>query len=286
MKCLFATDLHGNVEKYEKLFHEIQERLPSVVLLGGDLTPHLSLITKYKGNLVDSFLMEYVGARLLELKNRMSDKFPQILAILGNDDPGAEEENINKLHKKGLLKYIHDDCAYYRGYDFYGYAFVPPTPFQLKDWERYDVSRYVDPGCISPEEGVRTVYKSVNQVRYATIKADLDKLASDMNPEHSIFLFHSPPYKTKLDRTALDGKFIDHVPLDVHTGSIALRRFIASKQPLLTLHGHIHESTELTGSWRDKIGETHCFNAAHQGNELSIIEFDPENLDAAERVLI
>ena len=69
--------------------------------------------------------------------------------------------------------------------------------------------------------------------------------------------------------------FIDHVPLDCHVGSIAVRRLIEQKQPLITLHGHIHESAKRMGSWRDKIGETHLFSAAHHGPELALVRFDP-----------
>jgi len=39
-------------------------------------------------------------------------------------------------------------------------------------------------------------------------------------------VLHSPPYDTGLDRAALDGRSVDHAPLDVHVGSIAIRRFI------------------------------------------------------------
>jgi Icc-related predicted phosphoesterase len=69
-------------------------------------------------------------------------------------------------------------------------------------------------------------------------------------------------------------------------GSIAIKRFMESRQPLLTLHGHIHESARLTQSWRDRIERTHSFSAAHEGPELAVIRFDPENLDAATRDLI
>jgi Icc-related predicted phosphoesterase len=79
---------------------------------------------------------------------------------------------------------------------------------------------------------------------------------------------------------------IDHVPLDCHLGSIAVRRFIKARQPLLTLHGHVHESARISGSWRDRIGRTHCFSAAHDGPELSLVRFDPDSLDAATRELI
>jgi Icc-related predicted phosphoesterase len=168
----------------------------------------------------------------------------------------------------------------------YGYACVPPTPFLKRDWERYDVSRYVDPGCVSPELGMRSVPVDAHEIRYGTIAADLERLADEDDLRDSVFLFHTPPYRTALDRAALDGRMVDHVPMDVHVGSIAVRRFIEERQPLLTLHGHIHESARLTGAWRDRIGRTHLFSAAHDGPELCLVRFDLENPAEATRALI
>ena len=102
----------------------------------------------------------------------------------------------------------------------------------------------------------------------------------------SIFLFHSPPYRTNLDVAPLAGKSIDNVPLDVNVGSIAMKQFIEKKQPLITLHGHIHESSTITGSWKDKIGETFCFSAAYEGSELALVRFNPEEPEKAERELV
>ncbi len=167
-----------------------------------------------------------------------------------------------------------------------GYSYIPPTPFPLKDWERYDVSRYVDPGAVSPEEGMRTLPVSPQEMRYATIKEDLENLAGSAETDNLIFLFHSPPYETKLDRAPLDGMKVDHVPLDVHVGSIAIRRFVEDRQPLLTLHGHVHDSARLTGSWKDRLGRTHMFTAAHDGPELALVSFDLENLEDAQRELL
>ena len=98
-------------------------------------------------------------------------------------------------------------------------------------------------------------------------------------------LFHTPPYQTKLDRAALDGKMIDHVPLDLHVGSIAVKDLIMKHQPLLTLHGHVHESARLTGSWKEQLGETTALSAAHDGPELALVRFDPGNLREASREL-
>jgi Icc-related predicted phosphoesterase len=79
---------------------------------------------------------------------------------------------------------------------------------------------------------------------------------------------------------------IDHVPLDVHLGSIAVRRFIEARQPLLTLHGHVHEAARVSGSWQDKIGRTYCFSAAYDGPELALVRFEPDKLDDASRQVI
>ena len=124
------------------------------------------------------------------------------------------------------------------------------------------------------------------ETRYATIQNDLERLVGGDDLERAILLFHSPPYRTKLDRAALDGKMIDHAPLDVHVGSVAIQRLIESRQPCLSLHGHIHESARLTGSWSDTIGRTVMLNAAHDGPELALIEFDLDHPAAASRRLL
>jgi Icc-related predicted phosphoesterase len=89
-----------------------------------------------------------------------------------------------------------------------------------------------------------------------------------------------------LDRAALDGRMVDHVPMDVHVGSIAVQRFIAARQPLVTLHGHVHESARLTGAWRATSGRTVMLGAAHDGPELALVRFDPAQPDRATRELI
>ena len=75
-----------------------------------------------------------------------------------------------------------------------------------------------------------------------------------------IFSFHAPPYRTKLDvaptldanlrmQSGLGGSPFQNV------GSQAVRTIIEKYQPLVAVHGHIHES-----AGKDKIGNTLCFN--------------------------
>lgn len=283
--CLFASDLHGRTDRYEKLFREIESRKPSAVFLGGDLLPSplsaLSEATTY-----DDFVGEFLAPNFESIKHRLKRRYPKVFLILGNDDGRADEPAVSRLADQGLWHYAQNRSLELAGYRIYGYAYVPPTPFLCKDWERYDVSRYVPPGSVSPEEGWRSLDVDPQVLKHSTIEEDLDKLADDDPLDRAIFLFHTPPHETALDRAALDGKMIDHVPFDLHVGSIAVRRFIEVRQPLLTLHGHVHESARLTGRWRDRIGRTHMFSAAHDGAELALVEFDPENLEGATRHLL
>ena len=280
ISCFFVSDLHGKTERYEKLLERIEREKPSVVFFGGDLFPHG--IYKHPE---EDFLKGFLYPHFSRLQDAMGGDYPEMLIILGNDDPGDMEDAFVELEEQGVWKYIHFKKTTFGEYSIYGYSFIPPTPFRFKDWERFDVSRYVDPGCISPLEGIRTVDPG-KDIEYTTILEELAELTDGDDLSKSVFLFHSPPYQTHLDRAALDGRMIDHVPLDVHVGSIAIMRMIEEKQPWLTLHGHIHESTRLTGHWRQQFGRTHAFNAAHDGPELSLVIFDLEDPGGARRILI
>jgi len=283
--CLFVSDLHGSLDRYRKLFDAIERTRPRVVLIGGDLLPHPLAALADDLPYVD-FLNDIVGPGLLELREVLGEAYPRILVILGNDDPRTAEATVLDLAARRLWEYVHERRVRVGTLTVHGYAYVPPTPFRLKDWERYDVSRFVDPGCLSPEEGERSVPVSDQEARYSTIQADLDRLTGADDLGRSIFLFHAPPHRTSLDRAALDGKMIDHAPLDVHVGSIAIRRFIEARQPLACLHGHVHESARITGKWRDRIGDTVLLSAAHDGPELAMVSFDLEDPETASRDLL
>lgn len=285
MHCFFASDLHGQLPRYQRLFERIEAERPEVVLLGGDLLP-MRFDRKWALDMGRAdFVSDVLAAGFGSVREALGPDYPLVLLILGNDDPRFEEATFLQVAAGGLWTYAHDRKVDAGDVTVYGYAYVPPSPFQLKDWERYDVSRYVDPGCVSPEEGQRSVPVSANEARFATIKKGLEALAGDDDLTRAVFLFHSPPYQTKLDRAALDGQTVDYAPVDVHIGSIAIQRFIAARQPLLTLHGHVHESARLTGDWRDLSGRTHMFSAAHDGPELALVRFDTNDLAGATRTL-
>jgi Icc-related predicted phosphoesterase len=284
--CFFVSDLHGRVGRYRKLFDSIFKERPEAVFMGGDLLPMAWAPMESFDPLRQDFVNDFLAENLSCLRQELGPHYPRFFLIIGNDDSRFEEAAVLSVASSGLWEYIASRRVKFGEASVYGYPYVPPTPFFLKDWERYDVSRYVDPGCISPEEGVRSVPVSEREKKFSTISEDLERLAAGDDLAKAIFLFHAPPYRTKLDVSSGEGKMIDHVPFDIHLGSIAIRRFIEARQPLLTLHGHAHEAAGVSGSWRDRIGRTHCLSAAHDGPELALVRFDLNRLDDATRELI
>jgi Icc-related predicted phosphoesterase len=103
-------------------------------------------------------------------------------------------------------------------------------------------------------------------VRYEAMTGQLK------NPHNAIFNIHVPPHKSNLDeapeldkdlRPVLAGNSMKPV------GSTALRQAIEKVQPLLGLHGHIHE-----GRGTSRIGKTLCINPGsmyEQGTLLGTI---------------
>jgi Icc-related predicted phosphoesterase len=283
--CLFVSDLHGSTDRIDTLFSLIRSTIPDLVFLGGDLLPFGGLLPRPSKSRPTPFIDGYLSERFGSLRREMEEKYPLVAVILGNDDPRREETALESGERAGLWRYLHNRKVEFRGFTLYGYACIPPTPFMLKDWERYDVSRYVDVGASAPTSGWRSVPVAEEELSTTTIQQELQQLCGEDDLGRAVVLFHAPPYASYLDLADLDGQMVDAAPLDVHVGSVAVRRFIEQRHPYLTLHGHVHESARLSGFWRERIGSTWCLSAAHDGPELAVVRFPLEDPAAAERVL-
>jgi Icc-related predicted phosphoesterase len=280
-----VTDLHGHADRYDKLFTAIVRDRPNAVFIGGDLLPKMTSPLAGDEGQID-FVDGYLLPAFARTRNVLGPSYPEVFLILGNDDRRQQEKSFQTASTQSFWHYAHGRKFTLGSFSVYGYACVPPTPFLLKDWECYDVSRYVPPSCVSPEEGRRSVPADEYGIKWGTIRRELHVLVGNDPLDRAVFLFHTPPYDTALDRAALDGKTYDHVPLDVHVGSIAVRRFIEERQPFLTLHGHVHEAARLTGEWKIRLGRTVCINGAHDGPELALVRFDLESPRNATRELL
>ena len=95
----------------------------------------------------------------------------------------------------------------------------------------------------------------------------IERLVGGLDPGRAIFNFHAPPYGTSLDvgpavrpdlTVETEAGDVKRVPI----GSVAVREAIERYQPLLALHGHVHESPAI-----ERIGRTLCVNPGSRYNE-------------------
>ncbi len=120
---------------------------------------------------------------------------------------------------------------------------------------------------------------------YARLQALTEQVR---DPRHAIFMIHVPPHDSGLDTAPLlDENLRPTISagdvLRGPVGSTAVRRIIEDYQPLLSIHGHIHES----GGER-KIGKTLCINPGSEANEGILrgylIDVGRKGIELAQRV--
>jgi Icc-related predicted phosphoesterase len=119
--------------------------------------------------------------------------------------------------------------------------------------------------------------------------ARLDALAQQVkDPRRAVFMIHVPPYDSGLDTAPILNENLRPTisagdVLRGPVGSTAVRRIIEDYQPVLTIHGHIHES----GGER-KIGDTLAINPGSEANagilKGYIVDIGKKGVELAQRV--
>ncbi len=271
MVVVYTSDLHGNKEHYQELFELAEQRKAQTIIIGGDMLP---IHGPFKSSLQEqrNFIFSYLEPKIQDFRSRA----PQttIYAMLGNDDWQASNVHLGILVAKGALRLFHGEKHELKsGYELVGYAHVPPTPFTIKDGERRDlqkdvVDRQRCTACVS--QGAKIVVVDPEQyfASVMSIEEELEELPTARDYRKTVYVMHSPPFRTNLDRL-FDGRWI---------GSQAIRAFVEKYQPYLTLHGHIHESSEISGTYWDRIGKTICINPGQSTEELYAVVFELEDI--------
>ncbi len=266
-KILYTSDLHGNEGFYKRLLKKAEEENVDAIVIGGDLCPKGGHSAEERVKIQKNFLEKFMIALFKEFKTR--NKNTEFYVIMGNDDFRVNLKILEKAEKNNILKSIHKKSAKLnKNLSIAGYSFVNPTPFRLKDWEKPDFKNDKAPAHLFSGE-IRSIGKEDG-----TIKDDLESMKKLSVPKKTVYVIHAPPFGTKLD-----------VIMDkVHVGSKSVRKFIEKGQPFLTLHGHIHESPKMSGSWHDKIGKTVCINvgSSYPEDKLNCVIVDTDNLENME----
>ena len=123
-----------------------------------------------------------------------------------------------------------------------------------------------------------TPWKTFRELPEPELAAKIEGMIPDgLEMARTVFNFHCPPYGSNLDEAPeidADLNLIDAGRSLVPVGSTAVRDAILKHQPLLSLHGHIHESKGVA-----RLGKTLSINpgSAYEQGVLqgAVIELDP-----------
>lgn len=183
----------------------------------------------------------------------------QIIICPGNDDKFAIDDILIKdpriIFGEGAKVDLDDQ------HEMISYGWTNPTPWHT--------------------------YRETNEEE---IEAKIEELVLRIrNMENAVFCFHAPPYGSKIDEAPLLKSNLTYVgysggePIRGSVGSKAVRKAIQKYQPILGLHGHIHESP---GSV--KIGRTYCLNPGSEYTEAILkgflIELEKGEMKRMQRV--
>lgn len=257
MKILATSDLHQMINKWKLLVETCKKDKFDVVVVAGDLLPRdiaheqLPFIKHIK-----------------KYATKVREQGAKLVLILGNDDNQLMIPEMEKGHDEGLWYYIPEKVVEIDGYEFAAMPYVPDYPFGYKFWcraeskenLRIDPIQFGDPLLIDPRTKDFIIipdYKSYLNNHKSIWNSLVETSAKIKDISKSIWVIHSPPANMGLDVCARG----------VRVGSNSVFKFIDQYQPLLTIHGHIHESPQYSKKWSHQWGKTTCI----QGGQ---IDFD------------
>ena len=281
-KLFFATDIHGSEKCWLKLVNSGAFYEVDTIILGGDMTGKgiQAILEETPGVWKTNFLGEAIEVNdeaalaKVETKVRNAGFYPhRFTPDEFNQFANSEEvqESIFKLEMnrviqgwleiaekklKGTGRRIlvtagNDDPLYIN--ELFGQSSVV-TMVERQVVQLDEHHEMINEGYSNPTPW-HTHREMDEDSLYAVIKAQADQLKDVGN---AIFNLHVPPHNSKLDEAPLLDEQLR--PVDggrtyVPVGSTAVRKAIETYQPLLGLHGHVHEAKGSTN-----IGRTLCIN--------------------------
>lgn len=265
MKVCFTSDLHGTPGLYEALHHVLDANPIELLILGGDLFSDGEPPTDPAGQLGE------VRARFLPILQAWIQNHPQLqIAILGGNHDWRPTADFLKAQVQPPIHVLGAEPLVISSLNILGFEHTPWTPHGLKDFERLDVTGDPAPsaGGYVYDADTNTV-KTVSAEEHFNAHPALDKMLAELPAcDPLLFVAHAPPSATQLDELP---------DIDGAIGSRAVREFIEARQPLISLHGHVHEACKKTGVWYTLLGKTLCINPGQDVDRLHAVLFDTDD---------
>ncbi|MDG6999464.1 MAG: metallophosphoesterase [Nitrososphaerota archaeon] len=290
-KLYFVTDVHGSDRCFRKFINAGKFYNANVLILGGDITGKMivPIISRDNGTWETGYSGTVTVLKTKEEANTLAKSisdsgfYPYFTERKQVEEMNASKEKVDSLFKElmveGIRGWMHLAEERLKGTGISCYI----SPGNDDIFEIDDVlssSSYV----VNPEEKVvriddhhemitlgytnHTPWNSPREVDEEVLEQKIEAMASKLeNPANAIWNIHVPPIDTPIDQAPKLDSTLKPVISGGHmvmisAGSVATRKTIEKYQPLIGIHGHIHESKGIV-----KIGKTMCFNPGSEYGE-------------------
>jgi Icc-related predicted phosphoesterase len=282
-KCFYASDIHGSDLLWRKFINAAAFYKADVLIMGGDIAGKSVIPIIQKGNNT-YYAAEIAGERTftedevptLEKRIRDLGQYPyrtteDDIAALHQDQKAIDslflkvmtetlerwvrfaEERLRGKRVKLFVMLGNDDEPAMRDVLARSPMIVDSEDITV---ELGDGFQMLSCGFANP-----TPWHSAREMAEEDLLHHLEKLARELqDPTRAIFNLHVPPIRTTID---VAPRVNDDLTPVIEGGSVvmgsggseAVRTIIEKYQPLIALHGHIHESRGIV-----KLGKTVCVN--------------------------
>lgn len=280
----FATDIHGSERCFMKFINAAKFYQANVLIMGGDITGKalVPLVRQANGSYRANFLGQ---AEVLEGERAISEferrvrhggaypfrTTPEELAAMENDRTlvdhlfsrlmvesvqrwcGIAEERLRNSRVRCFISAGNDDEP-----DIVDALKAAPF-IEMPEGRVIQIDDEHE--MISSGFANTTPWHAPRDIPEEQLSAFIDSMAGQLRtPEKAIFNIHVPPYSTGLDTAPLLDDSLKPLVVagEVATGPVGsqvVRAAIERYQPLVSVHGHVHESRAVS-----KLGRTTCLN--------------------------
>jgi Icc-related predicted phosphoesterase len=290
-KLFFASDAHGSERTFIKFLNSAKFYGANVLILGGDITGKMIVPIRDQGD--GTFKTRLLGTEYtlrteqelqdMEKNIRYNGFYPYLTTEAAKQELDTDHEKVDELFSRLMTETTARwiSIAEQRLKGTGTKCFIMPGNDDRLEIDRvFEKSEYV----VNPEghvvevdehhEMISTGYvnvtpwKAPRDIPEEKLQEKIEAMTTQVkNMQNCIFNFHCPPYDSGLDaapklnadlKPTLSPAGVVMIP----AGSTSVRRAIEVHQPLLGLHGHIHESSGFA-----RLGRTLCLNPGSEYSE-------------------
>jgi uncharacterized protein len=288
-RIFFASDLHGSEKCWRKFLNAAKVFDANVLIMGGDIAGKLivPIVARPNGHFTSTFHGEHDLATTGEVEGlekvvRDAGYYPVRLdpeQLAALNDKTELEELFRTVMCREFERWL--EIAESKLANTGVRCFVSPGNDDIRALDELlksqDIVGAPDEDCVRIDDDHEMISigfstptpwhteRECSEAEYAQKIERLVAMVSDM--PSAIFNIHCPPRGTALDNAPELTEDIRPVtilgqPMMMSVGSQAVRDGIERYQPLLGLHGHVHESRGII-----KLGRTVCINPGSEYNE-------------------